>query len=331
MSSSAPSARKREEVTRVSADLDKTRLALEVAKEEIADAREHVRGLDQELAKTRAMLEKARGKWGEDRASLERARKALADAAARDRRGRSAAHRSRLALDARLELGPEEGRRLLLFDKKASNRARTKRAEWTRPRPRTPVDVAEHAAEAAPDMAPIVGTSLRRLRKERALSLEALARASGVSRAMLGQVELGQSAPTISVLWKIARALGVPFSTLISTRDPGRHGRDARGPPSRCSTSPRRFYRRGEHDNARAERRAGQRIEFYELRRSPRAPSKTRARTRRARSSDLVVARGAIDLDVAGERHRLDSARTPILFGLGRASPRTRTRARPKR
>src|SRR3984885_2455598 len=73
------------------------------------------------------------------------------------------------------------------------------------------------AAEASPDLAPIVGTNLRRLRKERALSLEALSKTSGVSRAMLGQIELGQSAPTINVLWKISRALGVPFSTLIST------------------------------------------------------------------------------------------------------------------
>jgi transcriptional regulator with XRE-family HTH domain len=33
---------------------------------------------------------------------------------------------------------------------------------------------------------------------------------------MLGQIELGQSTPTINVVWKIARSLGVPFSTLIS-------------------------------------------------------------------------------------------------------------------
>jgi transcriptional regulator with XRE-family HTH domain len=53
-------------------------------------------------------------------------------------------------------------------------------------------------------------------------TLERLARASGVSRAMLGQIELGQSTPTINVLWKIARALGVPFSALITSRSAGR-------------------------------------------------------------------------------------------------------------
>src|SRR5437763_16688885 len=76
---------------------------------------------------------------------------------------------------------------------------------------------------ASTDLAPIVGKNLRRLRVQRGLSLERLAKASGVSRAMLGQVEPGQSAPTINVLWKISRSLAVPFSALLSTS--GRRGR----------------------------------------------------------------------------------------------------------
>ena len=71
------------------------------------------------------------------------------------------------------------------------------------------------------DLAPIVGANLRQLRIRRGLSLEKLAQRSGVSRAMLGQIELGQSAPTINVLWKIARALDVTFATLIQTREAG--------------------------------------------------------------------------------------------------------------
>src|SRR5205814_1689381 len=76
------------------------------------------------------------------------------------------------------------------------------------------------SAENAPhgELTAIVGVNLRRLRNDRGLSLEKLAQASGVSRAMLGQIELGQSAPTINVLWKIARALEVTFSALISAR-----------------------------------------------------------------------------------------------------------------
>ena len=78
----------------------------------------------------------------------------------------------------------------------------------------------ETDARKAPDAdAPAVGGNLRRLRVKRGLSLERLARNCGVSRAMLSQIELGQSAPTITTLWKIARSLGVTFSALIARGD----------------------------------------------------------------------------------------------------------------
>lgn len=70
--------------------------------------------------------------------------------------------------------------------------------------------------DSGSDLTPVVSANLRRLRVKRGLSLERLAKASGVSRAMLGQIELGQSTPTINVLWRIARALEVSFSALIS-------------------------------------------------------------------------------------------------------------------
>src|SRR5579871_4538150 len=62
----------------------------------------------------------------------------------------------------------------------------------------------------------VVGQNMKRLRNRRSLSLEGLAKLSGVSRAMLGQIELGRSVPTINVVWKIAAAFDVPFSTLIA-------------------------------------------------------------------------------------------------------------------
>lgn len=67
---------------------------------------------------------------------------------------------------------------------------------------------------------PDVASNLRRLRHLQGHSLETLARLSGVSRAMLGQIETGRSAPTITLLWKIAKALAVPLSDLISTSAP---------------------------------------------------------------------------------------------------------------
>lgn len=74
--------------------------------------------------------------------------------------------------------------------------------------------------ESVGDDSPDVGVALRQLRAERGLSLDKLAYESGVSRAMLSQIELGRSTPTITVLWRVARALGVPFSSLLGGNAP---------------------------------------------------------------------------------------------------------------
>ena len=95
--------------------------------------------------------------------------------------------------------------------------SRAGRTDRARPATRARAEPAAPSREDAEgDLTPVVGRNLKRFRSERGLSLEALARVSGVSRAMLGQIELGQSTPTINVVWKISRALDVPFSALIS-------------------------------------------------------------------------------------------------------------------
>lgn len=73
------------------------------------------------------------------------------------------------------------------------------------------------AASAPTKLSMIVGENLRQLRRKQGLSLEQLAAVSGVSRAMLGQIETGKSAPTINLLGRIAEALKVSVSGLISS------------------------------------------------------------------------------------------------------------------
>lgn len=68
----------------------------------------------------------------------------------------------------------------------------------------------------------IVGENLRHLRRKHGLSLEQLSHISGVSRAMLGQIETGKSAPTINLLGRIAEALKVSVASLIA--NPGSGG-----------------------------------------------------------------------------------------------------------
>jgi len=81
-------------------------------------------------------------------------------------------------------------------------------------------DLAEFpdSGESATELPLVLGRNLRRLRTRQGHSLERLAKLSSVSRAMLSQIETGRSAPSISLLWKIATALGVPFATLLDSQ-----------------------------------------------------------------------------------------------------------------
>src|SRR5262245_38546966 len=72
----------------------------------------------------------------------------------------------------------------------------------------------------AAELARRVATTLRDRRKTRGLSLDDLAGASGVSRAALSQIETLKSNPSLSVLWKIAVGLQIPFSELLGDAGP---------------------------------------------------------------------------------------------------------------
>ncbi|NLX06922.1 MAG: helix-turn-helix domain-containing protein [Phycisphaerae bacterium] len=60
-----------------------------------------------------------------------------------------------------------------------------------------------------------IGQRVKKHRKKAGLSLEQLARLSGVSAAMLSQIEQEKANPTVAVVWKIARALHVDLSELL--------------------------------------------------------------------------------------------------------------------
>lgn len=62
----------------------------------------------------------------------------------------------------------------------------------------------------------IFAENLKRLREEKRLSLDNVAKLSGVSKSMLGQIERGEVNPTISTVWKISNGLKVSFTTLMS-------------------------------------------------------------------------------------------------------------------
>lgn len=63
-----------------------------------------------------------------------------------------------------------------------------------------------------------VGKQLKRIRQERGLTLDDVANLTEVSKPMLGQIERGQSSPTITTLWKIATGLKVPLSCFLQEK-----------------------------------------------------------------------------------------------------------------
>ncbi|MCT4597619.1 MAG: XRE family transcriptional regulator [Vallitalea sp.] len=61
----------------------------------------------------------------------------------------------------------------------------------------------------------IIAENLNRLRNEQNLSLGKLAELSNVSKVMLSQIEKGNTNPTINTIWKIAKGLKVPYTSLL--------------------------------------------------------------------------------------------------------------------
>jgi transcriptional regulator with XRE-family HTH domain len=66
------------------------------------------------------------------------------------------------------------------------------------------VEINEHVAGA-----------LRARRHEYGWSLDRAAQETGVSKAMLGQIERGESSPTVATLWKIATGFGASLSSFL--------------------------------------------------------------------------------------------------------------------
>jgi transcriptional regulator with XRE-family HTH domain len=79
----------------------------------------------------------------------------------------------------------------------------------------------------ADDIRAAIADRLKACRKEREMSLDKAALLTGVSKAMLGQIERRESAPTIATLWKIAGGLDLSFSSFFA----GKGGSDFRQVP----------------------------------------------------------------------------------------------------
>jgi len=66
-----------------------------------------------------------------------------------------------------------------------------------------------------------VGPRLRRVRKERGVTLVALAKATGISKSTLSRLESGGRRPSLELLLPIAQAHGVPLDELVGAPEVG--------------------------------------------------------------------------------------------------------------
>jgi transcriptional regulator with XRE-family HTH domain len=162
--------------------------------------------------------------------------------------------------------------------------------------------------DGSAELSTILGRNLRRLRTQRGHSLERLARLSGVSRAMLGQIETGKSTPTISLLWKVATALDVPFATLLAAEPTSGTVVLRRDDAKVLTSSDGRFTSRAlfPFDSER-------RVEFYELHLAPNHRQDAEAHAPGTKEN-LIVVRGTVEITSAHERSVILAEGDAILF-----------------
>lgn len=146
---------------------------------------------------------------------------------------------------------------------------------------------------------------VRQLRARRGLSLEALARGSGVSRSMISLIERGESNPTAVMLERLAGGLGVPLSALFDA--PTAELTHLLDPVARRDDQPlwqdpaSRYTRRNVSPPSEAHP-----IRIVEVHFPPGAEVTFDASVRDARIFQQVwVLEGTIDITLGTERHRL--------------------------
>ena len=142
----------------------------------------------------------------------------------------------------------------------------------------------------------ILSANLRAERTRAGVSLDDLASRAGVSRTLLGQIELGRTVPSIGVTWRIAQALGIAFSALLATSESGTlkvlHRAGARVLQSADGRfSSRALFPFGEPHRA----------EFYELTLAPHSREDADAH-KRGTTENLFVASGRLELHVGARK-----------------------------
>lgn len=160
-------------------------------------------------------------------------------------------------------------------------------------------DEADAADVRLPELDAVIGQNLRELRDRRGLTLDAVARLTGLSRTLLGQIELGTNTPSVGVVWRIARGFDVPFATLLAAPQATATAVLRKQAAKRLVSADGRFSSRALFPFGEAGK-----VEFYELwlaghGREDAEPHQPGTR------ENLIVTRGRLVVELAGVRHEL--------------------------
>jgi len=164
-------------------------------------------------------------------------------------------------------------------------------------RPRRPTSAPGDEA-GAQEMGKRIAENLKERRRVLGLSLDDLARASGVSRAALSQIETCKTNPSLNVLWKVAVGLGIPFSDLMG------HARDAASLLRRTESDTLRSPDGKFESRPLARAGAGPGVEVYELRLAGHASHSAEAHGSGTRELIVVLA-GSLRMTVGPESYVL--------------------------
>jgi transcriptional regulator with XRE-family HTH domain len=139
------------------------------------------------------------------------------------------------------------------------------------------------------------------LRQERDWSLDALAKASGVSRSMLSQIERGRANPTLAVTFRIARAFGMSVGELVEI--PG-----ASSTVSVIRAEDRAYHYRSDKDctiRTLSPLNLEKDVEFYEVQLQPGGALRSAQHYTGTREF-LTVQKGRVRIESAGDAEELN-------------------------
>jgi transcriptional regulator with XRE-family HTH domain len=141
----------------------------------------------------------------------------------------------------------------------------------------------------------IVAERLERLLNRRGRSLTRLAESSGIEADELARIAAGRQAPSLGHLWRIANALGVPFGSLVASKERQGVFVIRKREPQLVESTSGAFVSRAlyPYDCRRP-------VEFYHLTIAPNHIERSEAHPPGTKEN-IVVARGSLEIVVGRE------------------------------